>query len=200
MTLYLSVRAILHRELFPGKLIKFQSAWKQSYNSAIETRVYHKTKQTLYAHYVYRESRIVCCGSQGSKGYQKSWVKTCATSGSGTGTGNAFHSLLITTMGESRQSAIGCNRKNMLTHSPQKPQSTNPSSPRSLPLPLALSLLSTDAIIDLICNCFMSGKIRVSICMTNSQCNLPIKLDGCPTVSLFLSFLSLPLQFLYITV
>lgn len=57
-----------------------------------------------------------------------------------------------------------------------------------LPLPLALSLLSTDAIIDLICNCFMSGKIRVSICMTNSQCNLPIKLDGCPTVSLFLSF------------
>lgn len=41
----------------------------------------------------------------------------------------------------------------------------------------------------------MSGKIRVSICMTNSQCNLPIKLDGCPTVSLFLSFsLSLSLS------
>lgn len=96
-------------------------------------------------------------------------------------------SLLITTMGESRQSAIGCNRKNMLTHSPQKPQSTNPSSPLSLSAP-PLSLLYTDAIIDLICNCFMSGKIRVSICMTNSQCNLPIKLDGCPTVSLFLSF------------
>lgn len=67
--------------------------------------------------------------------------------------------------------------------------------------PLALSLLSTDAIIDLICNCFMSGKIRVSICMTNSQCNLPIRLDGCPTVSLFLSFsLSLPFQSLSITV
>lgn len=40
-------------------------------------------------------------------------------------------SLLITTMGESRQSAIGCNRKNMLTHSPQKPQSTTPSPPLS---------------------------------------------------------------------
>lgn len=103
-----------------------------------------------------------------------------------------------------RKPAI-CNRlqpQNMLTHSPQKPQSTTALFPSlSLPLPLALSLLSTDAIIDLICNCFMSGKIRVSICMTNSQCNLPIKLDGCPTVSLFLSFsLSLPLQSLSITV
>lgn len=99
-----------------------------------------------------------------------------------------------------RKPAI-CNRlqpQNMLTHSPQKPQSTTPL-PHSASR--ALSLLSTDAIIDLICNCFMSGKIRVSICMTNSQCNLPIRLDGCPTVSLFLSFsLSLPLQSLSITV
>lgn len=102
--------------------------------------------------------------------------------------------LLITTMG--RKPAI-CNRLQPQKHVDSfasKAAEQDPPLPIPLsfflPLPVALSLLSTNAIIDLICNCFMSGKIRDSICMTNSQCNLPIKLDACPAVS---PFLSLPL-------
>lgn len=115
--------------------------------------------------YIYRESRIVCCGSQGSKGYQKSWVKTCATSGSGTGTGNAFHSLLITTMGESRQSAIGCNRKNMLTHSPQKPQSTTP-------LPLSLLRFPSSSSFSFIYGCNYRLDLQLFYVRQNTSLNL----------------------------
>lgn len=151
MTLYLSVRAILHRELFPGKLIKFQSAWKQSYNSAIETRVYHKTKlnsiDKLYTHFVctlciWRESLSLLWLSR-VKGLPKELSQDLCDFWLGHWHWQCFSfSLLITTMGESRQSAIGCNRKNMLTHSPQKPQSTTPLSPFStLSLPLLLLFL-----------------------------------------------------------